>query len=150
MSPDPEPDASARQSAILSIDLRSMRVARTGGSILMASSTIERWRAYLLIAALAGMFIQCFVLVSLLAWRVPEAFFTTMTFRLSIVVALAVAILSVRKLAGAAFRSALACGCVRLTGIDRRTVVVSSDCAYRHWVVLHIRLNGSRYGGAHG
>ncbi|MDW9250167.1 hypothetical protein [Burkholderia cepacia] len=40
----------------------------------MAPSTIERWRAYLLIAALAGMFVQCFVLVSWLALRVPEAF----------------------------------------------------------------------------
>ncbi|AOI76598.1 MULTISPECIES: hypothetical protein [unclassified Burkholderia] len=127
-----------------------MRVARTGGSILMASSTIERWRAHLLIAALAAMFIQCFVLVSLLAWRVPEAFFTTMTFRVWTVVAVAAAILSARKLADAAFKAALACGCVRVTGIDRRTVVVSSDCAYRRLVVLHIRLNGNRYGGVHG
>lgn len=116
----------------------------------MAPSTIERWRAYLLIAALAGMFIQCFVLVSLLAWRIPEAFFTTMTFRIWIVVALATAILSARKLAGAAFRAAMACDCVRVTGIDRRTVVVSSDCAYRRLVVLHIRLNGNRYGGVYG
>ncbi|AOJ42936.1 hypothetical protein WJ23_34550 [Burkholderia lata] len=116
----------------------------------MASSTIERWRAHLLIAALAGMFIQCFVLVSLLAWRVPEAFFTTMTFRIWVVIALATAILSARKLADVAFRAALACGYVRVTGIDRRTVVVSSDCAYRRLVVLHIRLHGNRYGGAHG
>ncbi|KGB91745.1 MULTISPECIES: hypothetical protein [Burkholderia] len=116
----------------------------------MASSTIERWRAHLLIAALAAMFIQCFVLVSLLAWRVPEAFFTTMTFRVWTVVAVAAAILSARKLADAAFKAALACGCVRVTGIDRRTVVVSSDCAYRRLVVLHIRLNGNRYGGVHG
>ncbi|AYQ41522.1 hypothetical protein BLA9940_06516 [Burkholderia aenigmatica] len=116
----------------------------------MAFSTIERWRAHLLVAALAGMFIQCFVLVSLLAWRVPEAFFTTMTFRVWAVIAVATAILSARKLAGVAFRAAVACGCVRVTGIDRRTVVVSSDCAYRRWVVLHIRLHGNRYGGAHG
>ncbi|NTZ83950.1 hypothetical protein FCJ61_13315 [Burkholderia metallica] len=116
----------------------------------MAPSTIERWRAYLLIAALAGMFIQCFVLVSLLAWRVPEAFFTTMTFRIWIVVAVSTAILSARKLAAAAFKGALDCGDVRVSGIDRRTVVVSSDCAYRQLVVLHIRLNGNRYGGVHG
>lgn len=116
----------------------------------MAPSTIERWRAHLLIAALAGMFIQCFVLVSLLALRIPEAFFTTMTFRVWTVVAVATAILSARKLADAAFRAALACGYVRVTGIDRRTVVVSSDCAYRRWVVLHIRLNGNRYGSVHG
>ncbi|MPV58609.1 hypothetical protein GD416_19865 [Burkholderia sp. BE24] len=127
-----------------------MRVARTGGSILMASSTIGQWRAHLLIAALAGMFIQCFVLVSLLAWRVPEAFFTTMTFRIWTVVALATAILTARKLADAAFKAAMACDYVRVTGIDRRTVVVSSDCAYRRLVVLHIRLNGNRYGGVHG
>ena len=50
----------------------------------------------------------------------------------------------------AAFRAAVACGYVRVTGIDRRTVVVSSDCAYRRLVVLHIRLHGNRYGGAHG
>jgi len=36
---------------------------------------------------------------------------------------------------------------VRVSGIDRRTVVVSSDCAYRWLIVLHIRLNGNRYGG---
>lgn len=116
----------------------------------MTVSTIERWRTHLLIAALAGMFIQCFVLVSLLAWRVPEAFFTTMTFRIWVVIAIVTAILSARKLADAAFRAAVACGCVRVTGIDRRTVVVSSDCAYRRLVVLHIRLHGNRYGGAHG
>ncbi|MBR8208468.1 hypothetical protein KDW61_07330 [Burkholderia cenocepacia] len=116
----------------------------------MAPSTIEQWRAHLLVAALAGMFIQCVVLVSLLAWRVPEAFFTTTTFRAWIVVALVTAILSIRKLAGEAFKAAAACGCVRMTGIDRRTIVVSSDCAYRWLVVLHIRLNGNRYGGVHG
>ncbi|MBN3746445.1 hypothetical protein G3N96_13520 [Burkholderia sp. Se-20373] len=116
----------------------------------MASSTIGRWRAHLLIAALAGMLIQCFMLVSLLAWRVPEAFFTTMTFRVWVVIAVATAILSARKLADVAFRAALACGCVRVTGIDHRTVVVSSDCAYRRLVVLHIRLHGNRYGGVHG
>ncbi|WP_159068990.1 hypothetical protein [Burkholderia metallica] len=144
------PRVLARQSAALSIDLRSMRVVRTGGSFSMASSTIGRWRAHLLIAALAGMFIQCFVLVSLLAGRIPEAFFTTTTFRLWTVIAVATAILSARKLADTAFRAAVACGYVRVTGIDRRTVVVSSDCAYRRLVVLHIRLHGNRYGGAHG
>ncbi|VWC21691.1 hypothetical protein [Burkholderia lata] len=116
----------------------------------MAPSTSERWRAYLQIAALAGMFIQCFVLVSLLAWRVPETFFTTMTFRIWVVIAVATAILSARKLADVAFRAAVACGYVRVTGIDRRTVVVSSECAYRRLVVLHIRLHGNRYGGAYG
>ncbi|WP_241299256.1 hypothetical protein [Burkholderia stabilis] len=144
------PSALAHESATLQFDFRSTRVARTGGSFFMTPSTIERWRAHLLIAALAGMFIQCFVLVSLLAWRIPEAFFTTMTFRVWTVVAVATAILSARKLADAAFNAALACGQVRLTGIDRRTVVVSSDCVYRLLVVLHIRLNGNRYGSVHG
>ncbi|MGU7880751.1 hypothetical protein ACV22Y_12845 [Burkholderia sp. AW50-3] len=134
----------------MSIEAGSMRVVRTGGSFLMASSTIERWRAYLLIAALAGMFIQCFVLVSLFALRIPEAFFTTMTFRIWTVVAVATAILSARKVADAAFRAADVCGYVRVSGVDRRTVVVSSDCAYRRLVVLHIRLNGNRYGGVYG
>ena len=115
----------------------------------MAPSTIERWRAHLLIAALAGIFIQGFMLVSLLAWHVPEAFFTTMTFRICR------HRVSHRdpfgpQLADVAFRAALACGYVRVTGIDRRTVVVSSDCAYRRLVVLHIRLHGNRYGGVHG
>ncbi|WP_175850574.1 hypothetical protein [Burkholderia cepacia] len=140
----------ARQSATLPIDVRSTRVARTGDSFLMAPSTIERWRAYLLIAALAGMFVQCFVLVSWLALRVPEAFFTTMTFRMWTVVAIVTAILSVRKLARAAFRAALDCGFVHVTGIDRHTVAVSSDCAYRRLVILHIRLNGNRFRYAHG
>ena len=116
----------------------------------MASSTIGRWRAHLLIAALAGMLIQCFVLVSLLAWRVPEVFFTTMTFRIWVVIAIATAILSARKLADVAFRAAVACGYVRVTGIDRRTVVVSSDCAYRRLVVLPIRLHGNPSCGAPG
>jgi hypothetical protein len=131
----------------MSIESGSMRAVRTGGSFLMAPSTIERWRAYLLIAALTGMFIQCFVLVSLFALRVPEAFFTTMTFRIWTIVAVATAILSARKVADAAFRAADVCGHVRVSGIDRRTVVVSSDCAYRWLIVLHIRLNGNRYGG---
>ncbi|MBY4867850.1 MULTISPECIES: hypothetical protein [Burkholderia] len=112
---------------------------------MMAPSTIERWRAHLLIAALAGMVIQCFVLVSLLALRVPEAFFTTMTFRAWTVVAIATAILSARKVADAAFATALACGDVCVSGIDRCTVAVSSDCAYRAWVILYIRLNGNRF-----
>ncbi|WP_063791552.1 hypothetical protein [Burkholderia sp. Bp9031] len=111
----------------------------------MTSSTIGRWRAHLLIAALAAMFIQCFVLMSLLVLRVPEAFFTTTIFRAWVFVAVGTAILSARKLSDAAFRAAVVCGHVRVTGIDRRTVVVSSDCAYRLLVVLHIRLNGNRF-----
>ncbi|RKU04597.1 hypothetical protein C7H84_00005 [Burkholderia sp. Nafp2/4-1b] len=77
--------------------------------------------------------------------RVPEAFFTTMVFRAWIFIAVATAILAARKLSDAAFGAAFVCGHVRVTGIDRRTVVVSSDCAYRLLVVLHIRLNGNRY-----
>ncbi|WP_124604610.1 hypothetical protein [Burkholderia sp. Bp9142] len=111
----------------------------------MTPSTIGRWRAHLLIAALAGMFIQCCVLVSLLVLRVPEAFFTTMMFRAWAFVAVGTAILAARKLSEAAFRAAAVRGHVRVTGIDRRTVVVSSDCAYRLLVVLHIRLNGNRF-----
>ncbi|KVG65267.1 hypothetical protein [Burkholderia pseudomultivorans] len=112
----------------------------------MAPSTIERWRAHLLIAALAGMFIQCFVLVSLLVLRVPAGFFTTTAFRGWTVVAVATAIVAARKLADAAFRAALVCGHVRAAGIDRRKVVVSSDGAYRLLVVLYIRLHGNRFG----
>ena len=69
-----------------------------------------------------------------------RSIFTTMTFRIWVAIALATAILSARKLADVAFRAALRY--VRVTGIDRRTVVVSSDCAYRRLVVLHIRLHG--------
>ncbi|RQR26033.1 hypothetical protein DIE23_31030 [Burkholderia sp. Bp9143] len=43
--------------------------------------------------------------------------------------AIATAILSIRKVAGAACTAALARGHARMTGIDRRMVVVSSDCA---------------------
>ncbi|KWF25111.1 hypothetical protein [Burkholderia pseudomultivorans] len=112
----------------------------------MAPSTIQRWRAHLLIAALAGMFIQCFVLVLLLVLRVPAVFFTTTTFRGWTVVAVATAIVAARRLADAAFRAAIVCGHVRAAGIDRSKVVVSSDCAYRLLVVLYIRLNGNRFG----
>jgi len=71
-----------------------------------------------------------------------------MTFRIWTVIA--PAILSARKVADAAFRAADVRGYVCVTGFDRRTVVVSSDCAYRRLVVLHIRLNGNRYGGVYG
>jgi len=62
----------------------------------------------------------------------------------------ATAILSARKVADAAFTAALACGGVRVTGIDHRTVVVSSDCAYLQLDILHIRLNGNRFGRMQG
>lgn len=71
-----------------------------------------------------------------------------MTFRIRTVIS--TAILSARKVAHAAFGAADVRGYVRVTGIDRRTVVVSSDCAYRRLVVLDIRLNGNRYGGVTG
>ncbi|WP_322023667.1 hypothetical protein [Burkholderia sp. BCC1977] len=51
------------------------------------------------IAARAGMLIPCFVPVSLPALRLPDAFFTPMTFRARAVVAIATAILSARKVA---------------------------------------------------
>ncbi|WP_448166325.1 hypothetical protein [Burkholderia ambifaria] len=59
---------------------------------------------------------------------VPKAFFTTMTFDEWGVVA--TAILSDRKVAG--------------------TIVVSSDCAYRLLVILHIRLDRNRPGCVRG
>ena len=55
---------------------------------------------------------------------VPDAFFITMTFDEWGVVA--TAILSDRKVA--------------------RAIVVSSDCAYRLLVILHIRFDRNRYG----
>ncbi|WP_321808465.1 hypothetical protein [Burkholderia sp. BCC1993] len=90
----------------------------------------------------------CVVPVPLFALHVPEASFTSMTFRIRTVIA--TAILSARKAAHAAFRAADVCGYVRVTGIDHRTVVVSSDCAYCRLVVLDIRLDGNRYGGVSG
>ncbi|KFG96017.1 hypothetical protein GQ56_0117815 [Burkholderia paludis] len=62
------------------------------------------------IVARAGIVIGRFAPVSLFAPRLPDTFFTTMTFRIPLVVAAAAAILSVRKLAGPACRAARASG----------------------------------------
>jgi hypothetical protein len=120
-------------------------VIHAGDLFTMEPSTVERWRAHLQIAAVTGMFIQCFVLVSLLAWRVPEAFFSTAGFRGCVILAVAVAILSARQFADSTFKAAVMSGYAQLSGIDRRTISISSDCPQRLWVVLHVRLNRNRF-----
>ncbi|WP_187293265.1 hypothetical protein [Burkholderia cepacia] len=83
--------------------------------------------------------------MSLPALRVPAAFFTTMVFPVRTFVAFGAAILSARKPASVEVAAAVVCGPARVTGIDRRMVVVSSDCAYRLLVALHIRFDGNRF-----
>ncbi|MFP6560809.1 hypothetical protein WJ542_21280 [Paraburkholderia sp. B3] len=107
----------------------------------MNSSTIDQWRAHLLVASLAATLIQAIVLASMLVLAAPETFFTSTAFRLGVGGMVIAAVFLTRRVAGSAFRSALASNHVWLGGERHCTVSLSSDCPRRALVVLYVRLN---------
>lgn len=103
--------------------------------------TVDQWRAHLLVASLAAILIQAIVLGSMLLLDVPVAFFTSTVFRLGVMAAVVASVFLTRRIAGSAFRSALAGNHVWLGGKRHCTVSLSSHCPRRALVVLYVRLN---------
>ncbi len=111
----------------------------------MKPSTARMLRANLLVASLAASCIQGTVLLSIVFLRVPERIFLTSTFRLIALSVVVLAVIVTRRLALAAFRSALANGNVAVWGGDRGFVSLSSRCAHPLLVKLHLRFSGRRF-----
>ncbi len=114
----------------------------------MHPSTVDQWRAHLLVASLAATVIQAAVVGALLVFDVPVAFFASAAFRLGAIATIAAAVLLIRGLAAFAFRAALANHFVQLGGDRHEThepVTLSHHCPRRALVVLHIRLNRKKF-----
>ncbi|MBI0330486.1 hypothetical protein [Burkholderia plantarii] len=111
-----------------------------------AFPTIEAWRTYLLIVALAAFGAQALVLLSIGVLHVPQSDFTTLTFRCVTLAYLVVAVAAVRAGARFAFRAGIGRGQVRVEPAPGGTVQVSRHCPLRLLVLLHIRLHRDRFG----
>ncbi|WP_070108549.1 hypothetical protein [Burkholderia plantarii] len=111
-----------------------------------AFPTIEAWRAYLLIAALAAFGAQALVLLSMGVLHVPQRDFTTPTFRCATLAYLVVAVAAVRAGAHFAFRAGIGRGHVLVEPAPGGTVQVSPRCPLRALVLLYIRLHRDRFG----
>ncbi|WP_321791185.1 hypothetical protein [Burkholderia pyrrocinia] len=111
----------------------------------MKSSTVERWRAYLLIASMIAMAMQVAVFVSIIVFNVPDTVFTKLNFRVVAVVVLVCGVYGVQRLARGAFMSALASRHITRDENHERTVWLSTDCPHLPLVILHLRLNRARY-----
>ncbi|MCM2550965.1 hypothetical protein [Burkholderia glumae] len=111
----------------------------------LAFPTVEAWRTYLLIAALAASGAQILVLLSIAVLQIPQHHFTTPTFRCATLVYLAVAVAATRAGARFAFRAGLRRGHVRLEPAAPGTVRVSPRCPLRALVLLHLRLRREQF-----
>jgi len=107
----------------------------------MNSSTIERWRAYRVVASFAAAAIQVAAFFALLVLRVPQDFFTSPLFHLGVVAIVACSATVARWLAQQAFRDALASRHARLVGGRQRTVALSAQCSRRLLVLPHVRFD---------
>jgi 4-amino-4-deoxy-L-arabinose transferase-like glycosyltransferase len=107
----------------------------------MNPSTIERWRAYLLVASFAAAVIQVAAIFAILVLRVPQDDFASPLFRMSVIALVACSVAVVRQLAQLAFRDALASRHVRLVGGRQRAVALSAHCPRKILVILHVRFN---------
>lgn len=111
----------------------------------MNPATVDQWRAYLLVASLATVLIQAIVLGTMVVFDAPETLFTSSVFRIGVVVWVTVAVVLTRRLAEAAFRSALAGDHIGFGDAQCDIVTLSSRCPQRALVVLHVRFNRRKF-----
>ncbi|SIO45515.1 hypothetical protein [Paraburkholderia phenazinium] len=107
----------------------------------MTPATIAMLRAYLLTASLAAAAIQMVALLSIGLFGVPEAVFTSGPFRLVAVASVVCIVLVVKRIARAAFLSALSLDYATVTDAHSNTTSVSPVCPVRMLVILHLRFN---------
>ena len=107
----------------------------------MKPSTIDMLRAYLVTASLAAAAIEAAALVSIILFGVSEAVFTSTTFRVASVVAIVCTVLVTKRVARAAFVSALSHHYAAFTDAHVGIISVSPVCPVRMLVILHLRFN---------
>lgn len=107
----------------------------------MTPATIAMLRAYLLTASLAAAAIQMAALLSVDLFGVSETVFTSGTFRLAAVATIVCTILGVKRIARAAFLSALSHDYATITDAHSNATSVSPVCPVRMLVILHLRFN---------
>jgi hypothetical protein len=109
-------------------------------SFAMTPSTIAMLRAYLLTASLAAAAIQMAAVVSMGLFGVSQDVFTSLTFRIAAVVTIVCIVLVVKRIARAAFLSALSHDHA-ITDAQSDATSTSHACPARMLVILHLRFN---------
>ncbi|WP_122157479.1 hypothetical protein [Paraburkholderia sp.] len=107
----------------------------------MTPATIAMLRAYLMTASLAAAAIQMAALLSIGLFGVPEAVFTSGPFRLAATASIVCIVLLVKRIARAAFLSALSLDYATITDTHSNATSVSPVCPVRMLVILHLRFN---------
>ena len=107
----------------------------------MKASTIDMLRAYLLTASLAAIAIEAAALLSISLFGVSEDVFTSTTFRAATVVAIVCIVLVTKRVARAAFVSALSHDYAAFADAHSSAISVSPVCPVRTLVILHLRFN---------
>jgi hypothetical protein len=107
----------------------------------MKPSTIDMLRAYLLTASLAATAIQAAALLSIILFGVSEDVFTSMTFRIAAAAIIVCIVLVIKRIARAAFVSALSQCYATITDAHSNATSVSPVCPVRTLVILHLRFN---------
>lgn len=107
----------------------------------MRPSTIAMLRAYLLTASLAAAAIQVVALLAIGVFGVSEDVFTSGTFRIAAVASIVCVVLVTRRIARAAFVSALSHDYAIVTDARSNATSVSPACPVRTLVILHLRFN---------
>jgi hypothetical protein len=107
----------------------------------MTPTTIAMLRAYLMTASLAAAAIQMAALLSIGLFGVPEAVFTSGPFRLVATASIVCIVLLVKRIARAAFLSALSLDYATITDTHSNATSVSPVCPVRMLVILHLRFN---------
>lgn len=105
----------------------------------MKPSTIDMLRAYLLAASLAAALMEIIVVAALLAFGASARTFQTAPFRLGMAFVILCAVLVIKRIARAAFRSAVTNHYARFSDPRSSSVVVSAACPKRQLVILHLR-----------
>jgi hypothetical protein len=107
----------------------------------MKPSTIDMLRAYLLTASLAAAAIQAAALLSIILFGVSEDVFTSMTFRIAAAAIIVCIVLVIKRIARAAFVSALSQCYATITDAHSNATSVSPVCPVWMLVILHLRFN---------
>jgi hypothetical protein len=107
----------------------------------MTPSTIAMLRAYLLTASFAAAAIEVLALLSIDLFGVSENVFDSGTFRIAAVATIVCIVLVIKRIARAAFISALSHDYAVVTDVPSRGTSVSPVCPGLMLVILHLRFN---------
>jgi hypothetical protein len=107
----------------------------------MKPSTIDMLRAYLLTASLVATAIEMVALLSILLFGVSEDVFTSTTFRIATAAVIVCIVLVIKRIARAAFVSALSQRYATVTDAHSNATSISPVCPVRMLVILHLRFS---------